>query len=534
MTSLPPDATVKGPTEPGLARSASIVALGNVGSRVLGLVRETVIADVFGAAGTVSAFRLAATVPTMLYDLLIGGLLSAALVPVMSALAVSHRREEFGRAGGALLGVVAVGGAALVLLLELSAPLVIRLLGGGFDAELQTVAIRSLRILAPAVWFVLCSGVVTGLLYARQRFTYPAIAASVFNLGIVLIVPLLSGRLDIYSLAWGLLLGSALQLLVQLPGLRKSGLRISLDFRHPAFIRVAQLYVPIVLGLIVTQFQIGVDRNLASRTGESSIAWMQNATTLVQFPLGLVAVAVALASLPSLSRFSAVHDWDGYRRTLGRGLKLVLLFVLPATVGLGVLGVPLIRLIFEHGAFGPTDTYWTSRALIFYLIGLPFAAVDWPLNYAFYAQQDTRTPALVGVASVGVYLLVALPLVGSWGMLGLVLADSAKQASHAVIMLALLRRRLGHLGGQGVIRTGALTALAAGAMGAVVWWVIPLLQRLWPSAGLIHEVSVVAVGAGLGVSLYLLLVTLLRIEEMRLVWQKVGGRLRRAGGEGEG
>lgn len=513
------------PSQPGLARSAGILALGNVASRVLGLAREIVITHWFGASGLVSAFRIASIVPTMLYDLLIGGLLSAALVPVLSEYA-GVRRQELGRAAGAILGLVAVGGAIIVLLLELFAPQVVWIMGGGFDDHLRAVAVRSLRILAPAVWCFFCSGIVTGILYARHRFTFPALAAAAFNLGVVVAAPLLAGRLDIYSLAVGVLLGSFIQLALQLPGLRGSGLRLSLDWHHPALARMAQLYLPIALGLVITQVQIAVDRNLASRTGEHSIAWMQNATTLIQFPLGLVAVAISLAALPSLSQLSAVRDWDGYRRTLARGLRLVLVLILPATVGLGVLGEPLIRLIFEHGAFGPHDTLWTNRALSLYLLGLIFAAVDWPLNYAFYARQDTRTPALVGVFSVGIYLAVALLLVERFGMLGLILADSAKQAAHALVMLALLRRRVGSLGSQGVAAAGWRAAVAAAVMGGGVWLARSAMEGVGMEGGFLAETTVVAVGGAVGFVLYFGILALLRVEEVGLLRAEVLRRLR--------
>ena len=221
--------------------------------------------------------------------------------------------------------------------------------------------------------------------------------------------------------------------------------------------------MPIALGLVVSNLQIAIDRRLASSTGENSIAWMANATTLVQLPHGLVAVAISLAVLPTLSRFSARGDEDSFRSTLGQGLRLVLALIVPATVGLLVLGQPIISLLFQHGKFTAHDTFWVSWALRYYLLGLIFAGIDWPLNYAFYARQDTLTPALVGVLSVIVYLVVALSLLGPLGMLGLVLADSAKHFCHAGAMLILTRRRFGGLGGLGLGPAGSKAILAATA-----------------------------------------------------------------------
>jgi putative peptidoglycan lipid II flippase len=509
----------------GIAGAAGIIALGNVVSRVLGLVRVTVIADLFGATGLVSAYQIAAIVPTMIYDLLIGGMLSSALVPVFSEYAAARTKEDLWRIVSVVLSLTAVALGLLVIVLELMAPQVAWLLGGGFEARLQAVTTTSIRIVVPAVLLLCLSGVVTGLLYTLKRFTYPAFGAAVFNLGIIIGALLLSRPLGIYSLVTGTVLGAGLQLAIQLPSLRGTRLSFSLDLSHPGLRRIALLYTPVVLGLIISLIQIAIDRNLASRTGEQSIAWMQNATNLIQFPHGLVAVAISLAVLPSLSQLSAIADWSGYRRTLAMGLRMVVVLILPATVGLFIMAKPIIALIFEHGAFTAYDTAWTTLALRCYLLGLVFAAVDWPLNYAFYARQDTLTPASVGVLSVLVYLLVALPLMKPLGMIGLVLADSAKHTAHALTMLVLLHRRVGSLRGHAVGTTTLKAILAAAVMGALTYWTMIWLQgavdvdRLW------GELVVVG-GAGLtGLIVYGILVTLMGVEEVKLIREMIRTQL---------
>jgi len=395
-----------------IAQAATIIALGNMSSRVLGLVRETVISHLFGATGMVSAFRVASIVPTMIYDLLIGGMISAALVPVFSEYAAAEERQELWRLASALFSLATVVFSAIVIALELAAPSVAWLLGGGFDAFLLAQTATLMRLIMPAVLFLGLSGAVTGFLYANKRFTYPAFGASVFNAGIIVGALLLSSRLGIASLSLGVLLGSILQLAIQLPGLRDLRISFSLDFSHPGLRRMVGLYLPVALGLIISNVGIAIDRNLASRTGEQSIAWMQNATTLIQFPLGIVAVAVSTAVLPSLSRFATAADMTRFRHTLGMGLRIVILLIVPAAIGLLVLAQPAIALLFEHGAFQPYDTAHTARALRAYLIGLPFAAIDQVLIFAFYARKDTRTPVVVGVLGVFIYLGVALTLGG--------------------------------------------------------------------------------------------------------------------------
>ena len=495
----------------GIAQAAGIIALGSISSRVLGLVREQIIAYLFGASGLVSAFGIAGKVPKMIYDLLVGGMLSAALVPVFSQVAEQEGRPALWALFSRVASLVAVMLAAIVLLLEFLAPQVAWLLGGGFAPELQTALSRMIRIIAPAVLLFGLSGVVTGLLYTLRRFTYPAFAAVAFNLGIIVAAPLLAGQLDAYSLAVGVLLGSLLQLLIQTPALR----------------RILILYLPIALGLVVSNLQVAIDQRLASSTGESSIAWMDRATTLVQLPHGMVAVAISLAVLPTLARLSAAGDDEGFRQTLGMGLRLVLVLIVPATLALLVLAEPIIALLFEHGRFTAYDTFWSAWALRYYLAGLIFAAIDWPLNYAFYARQDTLTPALVGILSVGVYLAVALLLIRPLGMLGLVLADSAKHFSHAVTMLLLTRRRTGSLADVRLGQTTVKALLAAGAMAGLMAVALNLSSSLVGSTALVGKLIAVVIPGAVGVAVYLGLVSLLRVEEVGLLRAQLRQRLRR-------
>lgn len=511
-----------------IARAAGIIALGNIVSRVLGLVREQLIAYLFGASGLVSAFGIANKVPKMIYELLVGGMLSAALVPVFSQVIEQKGRAALWVLFSRILSLIAVILAVLVLLLEILAPQVAWLLGGGFSPELQTALAQMLRIISPAMFFFGLSGVITGLLYTLRRFTYPAFGAAVFNLGIIIAAPLLASRFNAYSLAIGVLLGSVFQVLIQTPDLRGVRFRFQINLSDPALRRILILYLPIALGLIVSNVQVAIDQRLASSTGESSIAWMDRATTLVQLPHGMVAVAVSLAVLPTLSRLSAAGDQEGFRRMLGMGLRLVLVLIVPATLGLLVLAEPVVTLLFEHGKFTAHDTFWTSWALRLYLVGLVFASIDWPLNYAFYAQQDTLSPALVGILSVGVYLTVALSLIQPLGMLGLVLADSAKHMSHALIMLTLTRRRIGRLSDLRLGQTAAKTLVAAGVMAGLIALTLLVTTRLSSSEGLLGQLLAVVLPAGVGALVYVGLVSFLRLEELDLVRSLLQKRLQRS------
>lgn len=464
----PPSNTPDSQNSAALARSASLLSIGAVASRVLGLAREMVIARYFGATGPVSAFTAASTAPKMLYDFLVGGMLSAALVPVLSDYARLDRNRSAGsevtdlppegakvgpnpelvRLVGALLSLAVVSLAGLALLMVVIAPQIAILLAGGFDdfdPALLPLTARLLRLMAPVVWFISMAGLLTGILFALQRFSVPALASAVYNLGIVVAAPILAGRVGIVSLAVGVLAGSMVQFGLMAWDVRRAGLKFTVRWSHPALGRIVWLYLPIAAGLIVAQFQVGLDRRLASGTGVQSIAWMSKATTLQQMPLGVISVAISLAALPRLSQQFAAGDEGAYRATLAKGLRMVLVMIVPLLVGLGLLAEPTVRLLFERGQFTADDTAQVVSALQVYLVGALFASIDFPLIYAFYARNDTLLPALVGVLSVLVYAVFALALIEGLGFLGLVWADTAKQGAHAVVMLVLLYWKLGNV-----------------------------------------------------------------------------------------
>jgi len=525
----------------GIAKAAGILSLGNVASRVLGLVRQTVIADLFGASPYVSAFVAVARVPTMIYDLLIGGLLSAALVPVFSDYASPEKRQELWRIFSIVLSLAVVILSLIVILLELFAPQVAWLLGSGFDAQLQAVTTKMIRIILPAVLFFGMSGMVTGLLYTLKRFTYPAFGAAIYNAGLITCALLLADKINIYSLALGILLGAILQLAIQLPDLRDVRFAFSLDLSHPALRRIAGLYLPIALGLVISQIGVVIDSNLASRTGEESIAWMDFATRLIQFPIGLVSAAISLAILPTLSQYASAtsskqppisntqHPTSNFQHTLALGLKMVLMGIIPATIGLFILATPIVALLYQHGEFDAHDTVQTALALRYYLLGLTFAAIDLPLIFAFYARKDTLTPALVGVLGVVVYLVVALSLIQPLGMIGLILANSTQLTIHALAMLVLLQRRLGGLSGHGIMALAFKTLSASLVMGGMTYLALGRLQSALDARTLVGKLVIVGGAGGVGVATYLGMVALLRVEEARLVVEMIWRKVRPSG-----
>jgi putative peptidoglycan lipid II flippase len=517
-----------------VARAAGVLMIGVVLSRVLGLVREQVTSYFWGTTDAIAAFTIADNVHTMLFDLVISGMLQAALVPVLSAYATPERREEFRRIVGALLVWVALVVGTAVVVVAIAAPwvvLALTALGGGEAArgpETFRLTIRLVRLIVPAVLLLAFSTVLMGALYALQRFTQPSLALSVRNAAIVACALLLGHSLGVTSLVVGVLLGALGLAALQLWGLRDCLPRLNLSLWHPAIRQIFLLYLPIFLGLFANTVALTVDRNLAWGVDPHALGAMRYATALNQMILGLVAAATSLAALPTLSRHHASGNEDAYQRTLALGLKFVALLIFPTVLGMAALSWPIVTLLFLHGATDLEGARAIWIALLGYLPGTLFAAFDQILIFAAYARRNTQTPVLVGVLSVGVYFLVALALVRSLGMLGLVLGNTAQFVAHTLVMWWVLRRWLGRVGDGTVARTMRASALAATLMALVVGS-LAIVASQWQApeaSGVAWRLLVVGANVVVGAACYAVLMRLFRVEEflalIRLVRARFG------------
>jgi len=568
-----------------IATAAAIVMLGNVTSRLLGVVRELVIADRFGATAATSAFVAASTVPTMVYDLLIGGAISAALVPVFSEyvaagkedepsrppesqgredkpsrpLESKGREDELRRAAGTVMALVTLLLAGAALLLAAVAPALVAVLVPGLDPALQEQTVALTRLALPAVVFLGLSGVTTALLNSRQVFSYPAFSVAMYNLGIIGCALFFAFSMGITSLVIGVLLGAILHLSLQLPALRRGSPVFAFDLRHPAVVRILRLYAPVALGLVVSQIGVVIDRNLASRTGDDSLAVLRFATTLVQFPVGLVVTATSTAILPTLSRHAAAPNTlameprrvtiaqdDGstgrssrqsnasrresgpYTRTLVMGLRMALLAIIPLTLLMIFERESLVRLLFQRGAFDTVATQRTALAFLYYAPQLPFVAIDLLLIAAFYARQNTRIPTLVGMAAVLVYLVAGVGLIQVMGMAGLALANTIQHTFHSLVLLALIWQSVGGLRGYGLGWTIGKSLIVSLAISGIWWPIAPSLASAFgtgQTVGLAAYLLVAGIVWSVG---YCGLLYIWNVTEIRALWGVVHSKTARS------
>lgn len=530
---FPPEGQTGLSTGRKIAGAALILMAGTVLSRIVGVGRESSIAYLFGGGVEVGAYTIANHVATIVYDLLISGTVSAALVPVFSEYAGSEKlRPEFGRVLGTVFTLAALFLLLSVGLLELFAAPLAHFMSAGYDPQAQALALVMTQWVLPGVFFMGMSGVAMAAHYSLHRFVYPALTSVVFNAAIIFCAFTLAGALGVKSLAVGLVVGAFGMVALQAPGLRDIPVRLNFDINHPAVRKILRLYAPVGMSVVVSSAALIVDRRLASEVSEGAISAMRYATTLVQFGLGIVAAAISLASLPSLSRHFIEGNSIAFKRTLAMGLRLVTVLVLPTAVGLAALAVPLVSLVFTRGEFTLADQSLTVLALLIYVIGLPFSAIDQVLLFAFYARKNTLTPALIGIAQFAVYLAIAFGTYRTWGMPGLVLANSAQLAFHATVTGLLLLRSMrgeGGLRGYGIGATALKTAGAALVLGIVsfgAWWA---LSSVMAGSNFIGKVILLGVPALLGGSVYAGLVWSMRLPEVELILSKVRARLGRSG-----
>ena len=415
---------------------ALIIMIGTGLSRILGLVRESLISDRFGSNASTDAFALADNVQSTIFELTTNGVLQAAMIPALSGLLIAGAGglPQVRRAMGALLTLILLFTGTLSVAGIIWAPAVVALMTqlvpskGGPDPHTVRLATELVRWILPAVPLLGVGSVLMAGLHAVGRPAAPSFGSATRNLLFIATAIALSGVFGIQSLALGTVFGAFGIVVLQLPALRRSGLIVwpNLRLGHPVVGTVTRLSIPVTAGLIVTTVVTVLDRNLAVNVSEGTITSMRYATTLVQTVLGLVAAAVSLASLPSLSRHHEAGDHDAFSETLRRAMVIITLLMIPVTLGLATLSRPVVGLVFQHGATGAADADQIQRALLWYLPGTIAAGYAQILLFAFYARKNTLTPLLITVVSALGYAATAFGLVGWLGMVGLVLANSVQ------------------------------------------------------------------------------------------------------------
>jgi putative peptidoglycan lipid II flippase len=461
-------------------RAAGVVGLAVLCSRVLGLAREQIFAALFGGGRVMDAFTIAFRIPNLLRDLFAEGALSTAFVTVFTRTATVEGDAAAWRLANKMATLTAVTLSAITVLGILSAPWLVAALAPGFDPAKAELTVTLTRVMYPFILLVSLAALVMGMLNARNVFGVPAMASSFFNLGSIVAGVLLGYWFDphfgpraILGLAIGTLVGGALQLLVQLPALRRQGHHFHADFAwgDPGVRAILRLMGPSVIAASTTQVNVLVNSVFASELGDGPTFWLSIAFRLMQLPLGVFGVALGTVSLPLLARMAAANNMPVFRSELARGMRLAFLMTIPASVGLMVLAQPIMSVLYQHGRFGARETIEAAGALRFYAIGLcGYAALKVLVN-AFYAIDRRKTPMLVSFIAVALNLALNFFFTRElgWGHRGLALSTACVATSNFLILYFLMRSHLGRLESRALARLLLRVAVASLALLAIAW-----------------------------------------------------------------
>ena len=531
-----------------ITRSAGIVSIAVMASRLLGLVREKVIAYYFAAGVGGDAFYAAFRIPNLMRDLFGEGALSKAFVTTFTATELEDGEEAAWRLASRVFNASFLLLTLITVIGIFAAPAIVDLIftGKGFQEvsldpsehfgfeSKRDLTVYLTQIMFPYLILVSLAAVTMGLLNSKGKFGLPASASSFFNVGSLIVgvygyyvAPDL-GLHRTTGMAVGVLVGGALQFLIQVPSMRRVGFRYQplLSFRDERVRQVMRLIGPAILGVAALQVNVLVNSIFASE-GVGWLTWINRAFRLMHLPIGVFGVAISTVALPNLAKLVAEGDMEAYRRSFSYALRLMFLLTVPASIGLMVLAEPICRLIFEGGQANPLDTQQTAGALFYYAFGLcGFSAVKIATD-GFYTFNDTRTPAMVSLCTVGLNILLNYLFIYRFGFdhRSLALSTSCTITLNFLALLFLLRGKAGGLGLSGIWSLLVKLAFASAVMGGVCWWGYTQIEGWLGVESLIARLIGVFVPIGLGMAVLVGGAKLMRVRELDQLLGAIARRL---------
>jgi putative peptidoglycan lipid II flippase len=569
---LPLEHALSGPeptlTEPpkektqSVARSAGIVSIAVMGSRVLGLVREMVFARYFGAGFLYDAYQVAFTIPNVLRDLFAEGALSAAFVKVFTDYQLKKSEEEAWRLASMVLNALVVVLSVFVLLGILLAPYFVPLLAHGFSPEKAALTVTMTQIMLPFILLVAMAALAMGVLNTKGKFGIPASASTAFNVisiiaGLIFAFWLSGGSWEkppdkesiattsaqwaIIGMAIGTLIGGGAQFLIQLPALWRVGFRFSplISFTDAGVRKIMALMAPAILGTSAVQINVLVNTFFVTEI-DGGRSWLSYAFRLMQFPIGVFGVAIGTAAIPALSRLATQNDLAGFRKTLSGSIGLVFFLTLPSACGLVVLSEPIIRLLYERGAFKASDTTMTAYALAGYTIGLTGYAAIKVLSPSFYALDDAKKPMIIALCSIVVNAIASYIFMRVFSQIG-VTADHPHGFGHVGVALAtstvalvnflalayFMRRRIKRIDGRQMLNSFIRIAAASALLSAASYFSYYFLTMRLGVDGFFVRLVEVFVPIAIGGTVFMISAKLFGVRELNQAYNNFAKRLGR-------
>lgn len=506
-------------TNKSIAKSAGVIGGATLISRILGFVRDIILAALFGTGLYAQGFVVAFRIPNLLRDFVGEGASNAAVVPVLVEELTRKGKERFWELSNILLNLLlAVLTILTIMGFLLARPIAIAIAPGFLtDPHKLNVTVSLTRAMFPYLIFIGLTAYAMGVLNSVKHFAAPAFGPSLLNIS--LIISMLIWRQDVIGLAIGVLSGGLLQVLIQIPPLLKKGMVFNQRrFIHPKVKKIVRLLIPRIFGGGIYQLNVFVSTILASIgniVGEGAVAALYFSNRILQFPMAIFALALAQAALPALSGHMVAKEIDKFRNSINFLLRAIFFILLPASAGLIVLSVPITRTLLERGAFGSYSTAITSSALLFYAFGLlAYGAIKILVN-GFYSMQDTVTPVKVAALSLTVNVILNLILMFPLKVGGLALANSISGILNAALLFLILRKKVGSLGGKVLLGSFLKIFFASSAMGAFAFSLNRYLEGIFlPDSpfNLVLNLMVTTLGS---ISFYILFCQMLGVEELR-------------------
>ena len=511
--------------------TASLILTGAaLASRILGWIRLLVIGSQFGTSSELDAYFAAFRIPDAIFQLVVAGALSAALIPVFSSYRARSDEAEAWKLASSVINLVLIALIVLSGLMAIFAPIFVPIVAPGFDAPTTELTIRLTQIMLISPVLIGMGAVVSGILNSYQQFTIPSLAPLAYNLVIIAAAIFLAPIMGIEGLAVGVVIGSAAHLAIQLPSLAKVGRRyeLSINVDHPGVRKVVRLMGPRMLGLAAGQLNFLVSTILASGLATGSLTVYNYAFQLSQLPVGIIGVSVAIALFPTMSQDAALGRVGEIRRQVSGAVRVLIFVAAPLMAVMIVLREPLTSVFYQYGVFSQEDAERTASALGWFAVGLIGHIVVHVLARAFYAMQDTRTPVTWSIVAVGVNVPLMILLVGPMGVEGLALALSISALIEVIGLLWSLRTRLEGIEGRSILWSLVRALLAAAVAGLVMAGGLALSNAVIPEVmedPLGRLLALIALSAA-GAVAFVLVAAVLRSPELRQLRDVVRRRRR--------
>lgn len=519
---------------------AIIIATASVTSRILGLLRDRLLAGHFGAGDDLDVYYAAFRIPDLIFNVLVLGALSAAFVPVFvqyiqRAKEDPTKNQETWHLVNSLMNILLVGLVIFGALFFIFAHQLLPLIAPGFSAAKQATTVGLTRIMLLSIIFFGASNIMTGILNSYKRYISFAFAPVLYNLGIIGGIVFLVPIFGIYGLAWGVVVGSFLHFIVQLPSVLRLGYRYKpvFDRKHEGVRSIGKLMLPRTIGLAVTQVDQLVSVIIGSTLAAGSVAIFTLANNLQSFPINVFGVSLAVASFPYLSEAFAQKRTDLFVEHFSKSFRRILFVIVPFSVLVLLLRAQVVRVILGSGAFDWHDTYYTAQTLGLFSLSLFAQSLIPLLARSFYAWHDTKTPVKAAVASVVVDIIGAIALSKLWGVLGLAIAFSLANFVNMIILLVILRIRVGNLDDSRLLRSSAKIIFISGLMGGIVVaakYFLALGVNMHTFVGILIQ----GVGAGMiGIIGYLVLAFVFRCDEIKIITEQFNKFRKQLTGNGQ-